>query len=250
MKRLLIVLLALAAPLAAAERVLIVADEIPAMEALAKQFKALTGAESKIVKQADMPASVGEFSTIVVYVHRELFEGPEKAILTRTREGGKLIVIHHSISSGKRKNKEWLPSFRVTLPTEKLEAGGYGYYAPATFEVVNLAPKHPITTRGVKYEKKVKFALNGAGPEKECDAFTVPDSEIFLNHKLEGPRTSLLGLKWTDPRSGKSYMQDTAGWHIQLGKGSVFYFMPGHRVEDFAMQPYVQILANTLRYRK
>lgn len=250
MKQLLVTLLALAAPLAAAERVLIVADEIPAMEALARHFQAKAGAESKIVKQAEMPVSVKPFGTIVVYVHRELFEGPEKAILEHTRAGGKLIVIHHSISSGKRKNKEWLPAFRVTLPTEKLEAGGYGYYAPATFEMVNLAPKHPVTSRGVKYEKKVKFAVGGSGPEKVYDAFTVPESEIFLNHRLEGPRTHLLGLKWTDPRSGKSYMQDTAGWHLRLGKGSVFYFMAGHRVEDFALEPYAQIIANALQFKK
>ncbi len=250
MKQLLVVLLALAAPLAAAQRVLIVADEIPAMEALAAHLQAKVGADSKIVTQAEMPASVAPYGTIIVYVHRELFEGPEKAILGHTREGGKLIVIHHSISSGKRKNKEWLPSFRVTLPTEKLEVGGYGYYAPATFEVVNLAPKHPVTTRGVKYEKKVKFAVGGSGPEKECNAFTVPESEIFLNHRLEGPRTHLLGLKWTDPRSGKNYMQDTAGWHMPLGKGSAFYFMVGHRKEDFGIEPYVQILSNALAYKK
>ncbi len=250
MKQLLVVLLTLAAPLAAAERVLIVADEVPAMEALATHFHAKAGADSRIVTQAEMPASVSPFGTIVVYVHRELFEGPEKAILAHTREGGKLIVIHHSISSGKRKNKEWLPSFRVTLPTEKLETGGYGYYAPATFEVVNLAPKHPVTTRGVKYEKKVKFAVGGSGLEREYDAFTVAESEIFLNHKLEGPRTQLLGLKWTDPRSGRSYMQETGGWHMPLGKGSVFYFLVGHRVEDFSIEPYVQILANALKFRK
>lgn len=245
MRNTLATLLALAAPLAAAERVLIVADEIPAMEVLARHFERQAKAGTQIVTQERMPAELDAFGTIAVYVHRQLFEAPEKAMLARTRAGGKLIVIHHSISSGKRKNQEWFPALGVTLPTEKLEAGGYGYYAPATFEVVNLAPGHPVTTGGVKYDRKVAFTGG-----KELDGFLAPDTEIFLNHKLEGERTPLLGIKWTDPRSGKEYMQETGGWHKTLDKGSIFYFMLGHRAEDFEIPQYARILVNALRYRK
>ncbi len=250
MKKLLVMLLACGASLPGAGRVLIVADEIPAMEVLAKQFQSRARVESKIVTQAEMPPSLKPYQAVVVYIHRELFEGTERALLEYARGGGKLILIHHSISSGKRKNKQWLPAFRITLPTGKLEAGGYGYYAPATFEVVNLAPRHPVTTRGVKYEKKVQYATGASGPQRDCDAFTAPETEIFLNHRLEGPRTTLLGVKWTDPRSGRTYMQDTAGWHMRLGKGSVFYFMAGHRVEDFTIDPYAQILSNAVSYKR
>jgi hypothetical protein len=229
--------------LPAAGRVLIVADEIPAMEILARQFEEKAKAETKIVTQAEMPASLEPFGTIVVYIHRELFPGPEKALLERTRGGGKLILIHHSISSGKRKNKEWFAALGVELPAGKLEDAGYGYYAPATFDVVNLAPDHPVTAKAVRYDRKVTFTDG-----KPRDSFTAPETEIFLNHKLSGPRTPLLGIKWTDPRSGKEYMQETAGWHMRLGKGSVFYFMPGHRAGDFEIPQYARILVNALEF--
>jgi hypothetical protein len=225
-------LLFAAAVVPAAERVLIVADEIPAMEALARQFQAKAGAETKIVTQADLPPSLEPYSAVLVYIHRELFEPTEKAVLDFLKGGRKVILIHHSISSGKRKNKEWFPAFSIVLPTEKFDEGGYGYYAPATFEMVNLAPGHPVTTKKVKYERKTDF-----------------DGEIFLNHRLQGQRTSLLGIKWTDPRSGRTYQQPTGGWHMQVGKGSLFYFMAGHKVEDFSVEPYAQILANALTYR-
>ena len=249
MNKLFVSLLAASTLLAGADRVLIVADEIPAMEALARQFQSRAGAESKVITQADMPGSLDSYSTVVVYVHKELFAGPEKAFLDYARSGRKLILIHHSISSGKRKNAGWFPSFSITLPTAKFEEGGYGYYAPASFEMVNLAPGHPVTTKGVKYEKKVDFAAGGNGTPKRLNAFTVPESEIFLNHQLDGPRTKLLGIKWTDPRSGRTYQQDTGGWLMPVGKGWVFYFMAGHRIEDFSIEPFARILTNALRFK-
>jgi hypothetical protein len=250
MDRLIFVLIASVTLLAGAERVLIVADEIPAMEALAGQFKMRIGTESRIVTQAEMPASLDPYSAVVVYVHRELFEGPEKAILEYVRGGRKAILIHHSISSGKRKNRDWFRAFAITLPTGKLEDGGYGYYAPATFEMVNLAPSHPVTTKGVRYQKKTDYAAGGVGAPKSLDAFEVPASEIFLNHQFNGERTKLLGVKWTDPRSNRNYQQDTGGWLMRVGKGSVFYFMAGHRIEDMSIDPYAQILSNALRFKK
>jgi len=246
----LIALMAAAMTLAAADRVLIVADEIPAMESLARQLRSKAGADSKIVTQAELPPSLADFDAVVIYVHKDLLEPTEKAVLEYVRSGHKAILIHHSISSGKRKNKEWFPAFAITLPTEKLDEGGYGYYSPASFELVNLAPGNPVTSKGVKYEKKTEFTANGAGTPRTLPSFVVPDSEIFLNHRHGGPRTKLLGIKWTDPRSGKTYQQDTGGWMMSVGQGVVFYFMAGHRVEDFSIETYAQILANALKYKK
>lgn len=243
-------LLLLAAGGGAASDVLIVADEVPAMEVLARQFRARAGASSQIAAQDALPASLASHHAVAVYIHRAMTEAAEAAFLAYTRGGGTLLVIHHSISSGKRKNRDWLPSLGVTLPTEPLDAGGYGYYSPATFDLVNVAPNHPVTTRDVKYQKRIGFAPPGEGPARDRDAFTIPESEIFVNHRLEGPRTPLLGVKWTDPRSGREYQQNTGGWHRPLGKGNVYYFLAGHRAEDFDVDPYAQILANVLRFRR
>jgi len=229
-----------AAPAALAEDILIVADEIPAMQNLAKQWEEKTHLTSKIVMQTAMPASLAGFKTVAVYIHKDIAEGPERAMLDYARNGGKLMLLHHSISSAKRKNQDWLPYFQITLPTGKFEDGGYAYFAPATFDVVNLAPHHPITTKGVHYDKKVEYQ------GKQLDAFEVADTEVYVNHQFDGPRTKLLGIKYTEPKSGRTIEQDSAGWMMKRDKGTIFYFMVGHKDTDFDIPPYLQILTNAL----
>jgi hypothetical protein len=230
-----------AAPCAAlAEDILIVADEIPAMQNLAKQWEEKTHLTSKIVTQTEMPASLAGFKTVAVYIHKDIAEGPEHAMLDYTRNGGKLMLLHHSISSAKRKNQDWLPYFQITLPTGKFDDGGYAYFNPATFDVVNLAPHNPIATKGVHYDKKVDYQ------GKQLDGFEVANTEIYVNHQFDGPRTKLLGIKYTEAKSGKTIEQDSAGWMMKRDKGTVFYFMVGHKDRDFDIPPYLQILTNGL----
>ena len=73
---------------------------------------------------------------------------------------------------------------------------------------------------------------------------------MYLNHVLTGQRTLLLGLKYTDSKTGKVFLQDTAGWLLPTGKGIVFYFMMGHRAEDFQNAAYRRMLSNAVEYRK
>jgi type 1 glutamine amidotransferase len=70
-----------------------------------------------------------------------------------------------------------------------------------------------------------------------------------VNHVLSGPRTILLGLRYEHKESGKLYTQDIAGWQKPLGKGQVFYFMPGHKPADFDNPTYAQILTNAVTSR-
>src|SRR5690349_7864616 len=102
------------------------------MQVLARQFQTRTGKTSKIVLQTEMPASLSGYKTVAVYIHKDINEGPEHAFLDYVNAGGKLMLLHHSISSGKRKNKDWLPAFQITLPTAKFDDGGYAYFDPAT----------------------------------------------------------------------------------------------------------------------
>ncbi|HXU80312.1 MAG TPA: ThuA domain-containing protein [Polyangia bacterium] len=227
--------------------ILIVADEVPAMEILANQLGDRVHAKATIVnsKQAPLPESLAGFRAVLVYIHGALAEPFEKALLSYAEGGGNLILLHHSISSGKRPNKNpaWLPALGVTLPEGELAAGGYKYFDDATWDLVDLAPKHPIL-EGVKFPKTVEYTGGKKLPALELDA-----TEIYLNHVLAGPRTTLLGLRYTEPKSGKLFLQDTAAWVKPLGRGQVSYFMPGHKKTDFDRPDYARMIANAVVYK-
>jgi hypothetical protein len=233
-----------------AGEVLIVADEFPAMEVLAQALQSQAGIDSRIVKQGEMPASLAAFSAVIVYIHKDLDAAAEKAFIAYAKGGGKLVVLHHSISSGKRANKEWFAFLGVSLPPGDVSQGGYQWTEGISFEVVNRAPAHFITTNQVPYEALTSYPLaESTGGEQLAPAFTLHDSEVYLNHVLTRPRTVLLGLKYEDRKSGKTYTQDTAGWYRPAGKGWVFYFMPGHSVRDFQQPAFQRIVLNAVIFK-
>jgi hypothetical protein len=125
--------------------VLIVADEFPAMEAIATFIKSNANINCKIVSQSQFPNDCKTYDAIMVYIHRNLDEKVEKALIDYTLNGGKLIVLHHSISSGKRKNRYWFDFLGVSLPEGDVEKGGYKWIEGVQFEVVNLDSNHFIT---------------------------------------------------------------------------------------------------------
>jgi hypothetical protein len=214
--------------------ILMVADEIPAMETLAKQLKTRTGKTSEIVTQDKLPPSLSTYPVVMVYIHKSIGEPPEKAFIAYAKGGGKLFLLHHSISSGKRENKEWFPFLGISLPTTPYAEGGYKYFDPADFEVLNLAPRHYITTHKIKSTGNLLFEAN--------------DTEVYLNHVFSGPRTTLMGIKYTDKTTGKVYEQPTAGWYRPAEKGMVFYFMVGHKATDWDIPVYAQIVANAVTF--
>ena len=229
-------------PAIAATDVLMVADEIPAMEVLAKQLKTRIGATSEITTQDKMPADLSVYPVVMIYIHKSIGEPAEKAFIAYTKNGGKLFLLHHSISSGKRQNKEWFPFLDISLPSQPYAEGGYKYFDPADFDVVNLARGNYITSHDVKFPDKVMF------DGKETPGFAVKDTEVYLNHVFSGPRTMLLGIKYTDKTTGKVYEQPTAAWYRPGGRGMVFYFMVGHKPSDYDNPVYAQILANAVTF--
>ena len=230
-----------------AQEILMVADEFPAMEILAKGFQEQEGLSSKIVAQTDLPQSLSAYQAVVVYIHKDLNPGPEEALIQYTKNGGKLIVLHHSISSGKRKNKDWFPFLGLELPKAEDTAPAYKYIDDMNMDIVNLAPSHFITTHKVAYPEKIKYQPEGTSKYRNLPGFNFPKTEVYLNHKLLGPRTILLGFKFTDP-DGKEWMQDRSAWCVKVEKGWIFYSQAGHYAQDFADPTYARILANALIY--
>lgn len=242
--------LAVACARLSAAEALIVADEFPAMRVLARQLQARAGVASQIVAQTNLPADLGRFEAVVVYVHRSLQAQAEQALVQYTRAGGKLIPLHHSISSGKRTNQLWFPFLGVTLPPGSLSQGGYTWLEPVSVEFVCLAPDHFITTHQVVYPRQILYRRgDGSEPEAPRPGFRLENSEVYLNHTFTGPRTVLMGLRYTDAQTGRVYMQDRAGWMRPAGKGWILYFQPGHSPADFEEPAYAQILANAVLFR-
>lgn len=230
--------------------VLIVADELPAMQFLADKLKTEEKVTSTVVTQAAMPAALDRYAAVVVYLHGKLEAPAEKAFIEYTRAGGRLIALHHSISSGKRKNKEWFSFLGVSLPEGDVDRGGYKWIEPVTLDLVNLAPDHFIMNHKVEYPATVRYEAAGReGNAGERPAFRLHKSEVYLNHVLTEPRTLLMGFRYADEPSGKVYTQNHAGWLRQVGRGSIIYLMPGHSLLDFQNPAYGRIVLNAVVYR-
>jgi hypothetical protein len=229
-----------------AAEVLFVADEHPAMELVAGKLKAEEGIAGRVVWQTNLPPDLSAFSAVAVYIHKGLNESAEKAFIGYAQAGGKLVVLHHSISSGKRKNKEWFKFLGVALPEGDVTTGGYKWIEGITQQIVKLAPDHFITAHRVNYSERVPFKLAGDAQEESLPGFTLTDSEVYINHVLAGPHTPLLGFKYADAKSGQTYMQARAGWCKPSGKGWIVYLAPGHGLEDLKHPAFQRIVLNAL----
>ena len=235
----------LSAPAFAAAEVLIVADEFPAMRYLATRLKAEENIDTAIVAQTNLPPQLTGFSTVIVYIHGDLGTPTEQALIDCTRGGGKLVALHHSISSGKRKNAQWYKFLGVTLPEGDVSQGGYQWIEPVTLDIVKLAPGHFITTNRVRYPAKVRWPTYRSGASEESlPGFTLHESEVYLNHVLTESCTHLLGLRYTDTKSGRVWTQTHAGWVRRAGRGWIVYLLPGHGVRDFEDPTYARIVLN------
>jgi hypothetical protein len=229
--------------------VLIVADEFPAMEVVADRLKSEEHTGSRLVRQTGLPENLTPFEAVVVYIHGALSETAEEAFIDYANAGGNLVLLHHSISSGKRSNRRWFSFLGVALPEGGLKEGGYKWIEPAAFDLVNLAPAHFIMTNRVTYPLNVSYTSTNAPGGGSLPAIRLEHSEVYLNHVLGGPRTVLMGLKFQDEKSGTVYMQDHAGWTKPAGRGRIVYLMPGHHKEEFEDPTYARIVLNAVIYR-
>jgi hypothetical protein len=259
---LMVVMAALPAPARAADgkRVLIVMDEREQMETLAAYLKDKAGIDSTIVDQKSVPEDWSHFDAVIGFVHGALQEPIELKIIEYTRNGGRYVCLHHSISSGKSKNKYYFDFLGVRMTEidkarEPAEPGGhYAWREPVDLTVVNLNPAHYITSHNVTWPEKTRFlatgdGTNGTAPEREYPAFTL-HGEAYMNVLFtDSDKTVLLGLKYLDDRNNAQYMQQAEGWLKPAGKGWIVYLQPGHFTQEFQVPAVSQMVLNAILWQ-
>lgn len=234
------------------ESVFIVADEWPQMEILKEFLQKQGGFEVATSEQLAMPDSLTDYRAVFMFIHGKLEPAAAKKMIDYTKSGGRLVIMHHGISSQKRLVPEWMDFLGVLLPEKTQDPENYFiYFHDMSYDLVNLNPNHYITSNQVSWPKKVEYQSSDfPSPAKEFPAWEMVNSEIYLFHNFTDGRekTVLCGFKFTEPKTGKVYMQDRGGWYKPSGKGWIFYFQPGHTPEEFQNPNYCQMILNCLTW--
>jgi hypothetical protein len=246
------------APLPRVLRALVVMDEREQMETLARYLKEKGPVETTIADQKSMPADWSRFDAVIAYIHGPLLESSERKIIDYTRGGGRYVCLHHSISSGKAKNRDYFDFLGVRLEgTEQAReaapvGGHYAWREGIDLTVVNLNPDHYIVRNGVSWPDTTAYRPSDSpSAEHEYPALTLRHAEAYMNVEFTDGRakTVLLGFKYLDDRNGALYMQDREGWLKPAGKGWVVYLQMGHSTHEFEQPPVAQMVLNAVTWR-
>jgi type 1 glutamine amidotransferase len=209
-------------------KVIIVQDEMPQMEVLAKFLRQKGKLSVAVTDQSSFPKDLSAYNTVIVFIHRDLQENTENSIINYTKNGGKLICLHHSISSKKAQNKFYFDFLG------------------------NLNSQHFITNSNVNWDEKIVYTPSDyPGTEGVYPGITFKhDSEVFINHKFTDGREKIVlcGIVYHDKESDKTYMQDRGAWIKRQGKGAILYFMPGHIASDYENRNISQMILNAIRW--
>lgn len=241
------------------DSVLIVQDEMPALKVLGRFLEDQGKLNITMVDQAHFPEDLSPFGAVIGYIHGGLEASVEVAIINYTKQGGRYIALHHSISSGKASNKYYFDFLGIQLDHPKqskhpVKPGqGYGWVEgeDIVLTLVNLNPGHYITSHRVTWDKAISYASSdGPSAEKPYPSIALPDSEVYMNHKFTDGRqkTVLCGFKFLDKRNNTLFMQDRAVWLKPYGKGHIIYLMPGHKPSDYENQGVSQMILNAIQW--
>jgi hypothetical protein len=232
--------------------VLIIQDERPQMDVLAKFLIEKGKLPVTIVDQQSVPKQLSAYKAVIVFIHRQLHQQTERAIIDYTKAGGRLICLHHSISSRKAENKFYFDFLGMQLNKGPMEDGGYAWKA-SSWTLVNLNPKHYITNHDIEWEEQVTYSSSDQPTvEKSHPGINLKDdSEVFINHRFTDGRekTVLCGLIYTDKATGKTYMQDRGAWIKSRGKGTIVYLMPGHCESDYQNENIARMVLNAVNWQ-
>jgi hypothetical protein len=248
--RLVLLTLALLAPGAAQASLYAVHDTPEPMEALKSSLSRL-GLAVSVEDQAAFRSHMRSINAraIFMYIHNEFDPEVENFLISYAEAGGRLIVLHHGMASGKMRSARW-PEFlgvRI-LPRDhpehpwKVLRGNY--------LLVKLDPLHWVVNHKVEFPKTVSYTPSDTpSAAQQLPAIELPDTELFHDQLFTDGRrkTVLLGMK--GEIDGQVVMQDRGGWLMPAGKGWVFHFQPGHFARDFTDPNYARILANAVEWK-
>jgi hypothetical protein len=231
-----------------AKRVVIVHDEEAPMRALTAELERAHAMKVALVDQTQWSGErLKGVGAVIMYVHKPILPVLERDLLNYVETGGRLVVLHHGIASAKNANPRWLalagirmlPRDHPTQPWKVLRG---------TYRLVNLRPRHYVTTRGVRYRSEIRYTPSDSpAAEQTLSALEFPDTEIFLNQGSTDGREKTILFGFQTEVDGKTYMQDRGGWLKKAGSGYLLYFQPGHLASDFTPD-YVQIIANAINW--
>ncbi len=246
-------------------KILIIQDELPQIEALAPKLQSNIPHDVTVVDQSALPEDLSIYSAVLLYIHGELYRETEMAVINYTHQGGRLIVLHHSISSGKVKNEFYFDFLGIHLdnPGQSRNpvkpGGGYAWRNKAsdggeiTLTLVNLDPIHYITNHGIQWPDTIRYTPSDfPSTEGRYPSLSLESSEIYLNHKFTDGRekTVLMGLKYFDDRNQTLFMQDRAGWIKKSGEGEIAYLMPGESVSDYEHPAITRMILNAIVWKQ
>lgn len=236
-------------------RILILADGADELSILAEQL-ADEGYRVRRIGQQDFAELLDGYAAVIVYVHKPLLPPVETALIEYAHGGGRLVVLHHALASAKRANPKWLEFLGVSMAPHNAQQYPWKVSGGLTFTMVNLAPRHYITTHNVSYNKAVEYR----SPDREelrgrFPAFELHNTEIFHNQRhTDGKRKTILFGYLNETLADASHtgtmptMEDTAGWYKHTGKGLTFYLQPGHAESDFRNMNFMNIILNCLNW--
>ena len=113
--------------------------------------------------------------------------------------------------------------------------------------MINLAPDHYITRHDLKWPETADYDSMST----PVLAVTLTHTEVYLNHTFtdEKEKQVLCGFKYFDQASGRWYQQARSAWLQKIGQGYLFYFMFGHKNNDFENPVIAQLLLNSLTWQ-
>ena len=229
---------------------LIVADEWKPMHVLADFLRTRGKRHVTCADQKDLPPNLAGFQAVFMYLHGPMTDKTETALVHYAQRGGRLVILHHGIASARRNNPKWMRLTGMYIAPSNDPAYPWKVLGNTTHTLVNLQPRHYITSHNVKYDRLVEYRSSDAPSRPaKCPALDLKNTEVFLNqHFTDGrEKTVLFGFR-VDAGGGKTIMQDRAGWYKPAAKGWVFYLQPGHCVSDFQHPAYRQIILNCLTW--
>ena len=129
----------------------VVGDEPIPMQALKRVLESGSH-QVTLFEQKEFASSGGQKpAAILMYVHGELEESVGKRLIAFTREGGRLVILHHGIASAKNKSPYWMEFVGMEILPKNAPEYPWAVIYGVELESVNLAQGHPVTTQHVNY---------------------------------------------------------------------------------------------------